>query len=34
VPRTAAELDQLLWHRGQGRDYKASPRHRSRCTAY
>jgi hypothetical protein len=31
---TAAELDQLLWHRGQGPLYKARPRHRSRCTAY
>jgi hypothetical protein len=29
-----AELDQLLWLRGQHRRYKASPRHRSRCTAY
>ncbi len=31
---TAAAVDQLLWHRGQGPVYKASPRHRSRCTAY
>lgn len=31
---TAAELDQLLWQRGQEPHYKASPRHRSRCTAY
>lgn len=31
---TAADVDQLLWHRGQGPFYKASPRHRSRCTAY
>jgi Potential Queuosine, Q, salvage protein family len=30
----AAEIDQLLWLRGQGARYKASPRHRSRCTAY
>jgi hypothetical protein len=30
----AAEVDQLLWHRGQQSVYKASPRHRSRCTAY
>jgi Potential Queuosine, Q, salvage protein family len=30
----AADLDQLLWLRGQGSRYKASPRHRSRCTAY
>lgn len=31
---TAAEVDQLLWHRGQQPHYKATPRHRSRCTAY
>ncbi|MGZ4167368.1 MAG: queuosine salvage family protein [Solirubrobacteraceae bacterium] len=31
---SAAELDQILWHRGQEPRYKASPRHRSRCTAY
>jgi hypothetical protein len=30
----AADLDQLLWLRGQEPRYKASPRHRSRCTAY
>jgi hypothetical protein len=30
----AAEIDQLLWERGQEPVYKASPRHRSRCTAY
>jgi hypothetical protein len=30
----AAELDQFLWQRGQEPWYKASPRHRSRCTAY
>jgi hypothetical protein len=30
----AADVDQLLWHRGQQPRYKASPRHRSRCTAY
>jgi hypothetical protein len=30
----AAQVDQLLWARGQGRRYKAAPRHRSRCTAY
>jgi hypothetical protein len=30
----AADLDQLLWQRGQQLRYKASPRHRSRCTAY
>jgi hypothetical protein len=37
VPRrtvSAAELDQSLWRRGQQPHYKASPRHRSRCTAY
>ncbi|HET9073911.1 MAG TPA: queuosine salvage family protein [Solirubrobacteraceae bacterium] len=33
-PVTAAQIDQLLWQRGQGRLYKARPRHRSRCTAY
>jgi hypothetical protein len=31
---TAAEIDQLLWERGQQPRYKASPRHRARCTAY
>lgn len=30
----AAQVDQLLWQRGQGRRYKVSPRHRSRCLAY
>jgi len=30
----AVDVDQVLWRRGQGRRYKASPRHRSRCTAY
>jgi hypothetical protein len=30
----AAEIDQLLWLRGQEPRYKAVPRHRSRCTAY
>jgi hypothetical protein len=30
----AAEVDQLLWLRGQQPHYKAVPRHRSRCTAY
>jgi hypothetical protein len=34
-PRSRAmDVDQLLWLRGQGRRYKALPRHRSRCTAY
>jgi hypothetical protein len=31
---TAANVDQLLWHRGRGPRYKARPRHRSRCMAY
>ncbi len=30
----AADIDQVLWHRGGGPRYKAQPRHRSRCTAY
>jgi Queuosine salvage protein len=30
----AMDVDQLLWLRGQQPRYKASPRHRSRCTAY
>jgi hypothetical protein len=30
----AADVDQLLWLRGQEPRYKSSPRHRSRCTAY
>jgi hypothetical protein len=30
----AARVDQLLWRRGQEPRYKASPRHRARCTAY
>jgi hypothetical protein len=30
----AAGLDNLLWHRGRGRKYKARPRHRTRCTFY
>jgi hypothetical protein len=29
-----ADIDQLLWERGQAGDYKASPRHRCRSTAY
>ncbi len=32
--RTAAQIDELLWNRGQEERYKARPRHRSRCTAY
>ena len=31
---TAAQIDQLLWRRGQQPRYKAVPRHRSRTTAY
>ena len=31
---TAAEVDALLWNRGQLAAYKATPRHRSRTTAY
>jgi hypothetical protein len=31
---TAAGVDELLWNRGREARYKASPRHRSRCTAY
>ena len=34
APAIAAAIDQLLWQRGQGERYKASPRHRSRSTAY
>jgi hypothetical protein len=30
----AADVDQLLWHRGGQPRYKAVPRHRSRCTTY
>ena len=30
----AAEVDEILWQRGQDPRYKAHPRHRSRCTAY
>jgi hypothetical protein len=30
----AAQIDALLWQRGQGSRYKGSPRHRSRSTAY
>jgi hypothetical protein len=31
---SAAAIDELLWTRGGTPVYKASPRHRSRCTAY
>jgi Queuosine salvage protein len=35
TPRySAADVDQVLWRRGQDRRYKSVPRHRSRCTAY
>jgi hypothetical protein len=34
APATAAAVDQLLWQRGQQPAYKASPRQRSRTTAY
>lgn len=30
----AADIDEILWNRGQSEHYKASPRHRSRSTAY
>jgi hypothetical protein len=30
----ASDIDRLLWYRGQEARYKASPRHRCRCTAY
>jgi hypothetical protein len=30
----AADVDQVLWNRGQGERYKGQPRHRSRSTAY
>jgi Potential Queuosine, Q, salvage protein family len=30
----AADIDEILWQRGGQPHYKASPRHRSRCTAY
>ncbi len=34
VAVTAAQIDETLWNRGQGTDYKSVPRHRSRTTAY
>jgi hypothetical protein len=34
VPRTASDVDEILWSRGQQPAYKAVPRHRSRTTAY
>jgi hypothetical protein len=30
----AAEIDQILWNRGQAQTYKSSRRHRTRCRAY
>ena len=30
----AADIDDVLWNRGQEPRYKDAPRHRSRCTAY
>ncbi len=30
----SAAIDSLLWNRGQGREYKARPRHRTRCVYY
>lgn len=33
-PVMAMELDYLLWNRGQGADYKARPRHRTRTVYY
>jgi hypothetical protein len=34
LPGRSMDVDQWLWERGQGRRYKAVPRHRSRSTAY
>lgn len=31
---SAAQIDEILWNRGQAPEYKAVPRHRSRTTAY
>ena len=31
---TAMQLDYVLWNRGQQRDYKAQPRHRTRTVYY
>jgi hypothetical protein len=31
---SAGQLDQWLWRRGAGAEYKAHPRHRTRCTFY
>jgi hypothetical protein len=34
IETTAAQIDELLWKRGQDARYKAVPRHRARGTAY
>jgi hypothetical protein len=34
VSTQSRELDQRLWNRGQRPEYKARPRHRTRCTYY
>jgi len=34
LPAASAQVDELLWNRGQGTAYKSVPRHRSRTTAY
>ena len=31
---TSPDLDNFLWNRGQQREYKAKPRHRTRCVFY
>jgi len=31
---TSPALDNFLWNRGQQPDYKATPRHRTRCVYY
>lgn len=31
---TSMGIDNLLWHRGQGKAYKSRPRHRTRCVYY
>ncbi len=31
---TAAQIDEILWNRGQAPEYKAVPRHRASSTAY
>ncbi|MBW2481469.1 MAG: hypothetical protein JRF38_15890, partial [Deltaproteobacteria bacterium] len=31
---TSPELDSFLWNRGQQPEYKAVPRHRTRCVFY